>query len=61
MRTKERDKKENKKGERKRERKGKKMRKKATASHFCFFSGMDPPPVCPPDLKMRRRGQRRRR
>ena len=39
----------------------KKKRKKETASRFCFFSGTDPPLVCPPGLKMRKRAPRRRR
>ena len=43
------------------EKEEKKKRKKETASRFCFFSGMDPPLVCPPGLKMKKRAQRRRR
>ena len=43
------------------EKEEKKKRKKETASRFCFFSGTDPPLVCPPGLKMRKRAQRRRR
>ena len=62
-REKERERMRKEKGETTKERKeeGKTKRKKETASRFCFFSGMDPLLACPLGLKMKRRGQRRRR
>ena len=51
--------------ENERERKGEQRKtekeKEGDSITFCFFSGMDPPLVCLPGLKMRKRAQRRRR